>query len=144
MPFLVSISLSRLSCPDAIIMLMFLVNSLIKFSIFWALLEFTILDEKSESAKNEIMKSEATLEKKKKEICKCQVNLQNIKQQATNPQTSVNLNQIEAAITKNELFVQSLIDDEKVYKLIFQFMKVDIDVMLDLSEFYFNAFLGFN
>ena len=81
----------------------------------------TILNEKSESAKCEIMKSDATLKKKKKEILECQGNLQNIKQQATNPQTSVDLKQIEAAITKNQLFVQSLIDDEKVYKLMLDF-----------------------
>ena len=81
----------------------------------------TILDEKSDSAKSEITKSVTTLEKKKKEIRKCQGNLQNINQQATDPQTSVALKQIEAAITKNELFVQSLIDDENVYKLMLDF-----------------------
>jgi seryl-tRNA synthetase len=74
----------------------------------------TILKEKSESAKCEIKKSEATLKRKEKEIRECKGKLQNIKQQATDPQTYVALEQIEAAITKNRKFVQSLIDDDKM------------------------------
>jgi seryl-tRNA synthetase len=81
----------------------------------------TILKEKSESAKCEIKKSEATLKGKEKEIRECKGKLQNIKQQATDPQTYVALEQIEAAITKNEQFVQSLIDDEKVHKIMLDF-----------------------
>jgi hypothetical protein len=81
----------------------------------------TILEEKSESATREIQKSEATLAEKEKEILECQDNLQNIKPQATKRKTSAALKQIKDAITKNEQFVQSLIDDEEVYKIMLDF-----------------------
>ena len=81
----------------------------------------TILEKKSESAKCEIRKSEVILVKKKEEIRECQNNLQNIDPQATDPQTSDALKKIKAAITKNEQFVQSLIDDEEVYKIMLDF-----------------------
>ena len=81
----------------------------------------TILKEKSESATREIEKSKATLAEKEKEIRECQDSLQNIDPQATECQTSVALKKIKAAITKNEQFVQSLIDDEEVYKIMLDF-----------------------
>ena len=81
----------------------------------------TMLKQKSESATREIKKSEATLEEKEKEILECQDKLKNIDLQATERQTSAALKQIKDAITKNEQFVQSLIDDEEVYKIMLDF-----------------------
>jgi hypothetical protein len=74
----------------------------------------TKLQEASESAKGQIMELVATLAEKEKEILECQDNLQNIKSHATDLQTFLSLKKIEAQITKNELFVQSLIADHKV------------------------------
>jgi hypothetical protein len=76
----------------------------------------TKLQEASDSANCKIMESKATLAKKEKEFLECQDNLQNIKTHARDLQTFVGLKQIEAEITKNERFVQSLIDDQKVSK----------------------------
>jgi hypothetical protein len=56
------------------------------------------------------------LAENEKEILECQDNLQNIKTHATDLQTFLGLKQIEHEITKNERFVQSLIDDQKVSK----------------------------
>jgi hypothetical protein len=58
----------------------------------------------------------ATLTENEKEILECQDNLQNIKTHATDLQTFLGLKQIEHEITKNERFVQSLIDHQKVSK----------------------------
>jgi hypothetical protein len=58
----------------------------------------------------------ATLAENEKEILECQDNLQNIKTHATDLQTFLGLKQIEHEITKNERFVQSLIDHQKVSK----------------------------
>jgi hypothetical protein len=58
----------------------------------------------------------ATLAENEKEILECQDNLQNIKTHATDLQTFLGLKQIEHEITKNERFVQSLIDNQKVSK----------------------------
>jgi hypothetical protein len=58
----------------------------------------------------------ATLAEKEKEIRECQDNLQNIKTHATDLQTFLSLKQIQAEITKNERFVQSLLDDQQVSK----------------------------
>jgi hypothetical protein len=58
----------------------------------------------------------ATLAENEKEILECQDNLQNIKTHATDLQTFLGLKQIEYEITKNERFVQSLIDNQKVSK----------------------------
>ena len=58
----------------------------------------------------------ATLAEKEKEIQECQDNLQNIKSHATDLQTFLGLKQIEAEITKNEQFVQLLIDDKRLSK----------------------------
>ena len=74
----------------------------------------TKLQEASDSAKGKIIELVATLAEKEKEILECQDNLQNIKSHATDLETFVGLKKIEAEITKNELFVQSLIDDHKV------------------------------
>ena len=79
---------------------------------------FTKLQEESESGKSKIMKLEATLAKREKQILECQCNLQTIKTHVTDLQTFVGLKQIQADITKNERFVQSLIDDKKVRKRI--------------------------
>jgi len=76
----------------------------------------TKLQETGDSAKGQIMELVATLAEKEKEILECQDNLQNIKSQATDLQTFLGLKQIEHEITKNERFVQSLIDDQKVSK----------------------------
>ena len=67
-------------------------------------------------ANSEIIKSKDTLVKKEKEFLECQNNLQNIKTHARDLQAFVGLKQIEAEISKNERFVQSLIDDQKVSK----------------------------
>lgn len=74
----------------------------------------TKLQEASDSAKRHIMELMSTLAEKEKEILECQDNLQSIKSNATDLQTFLGLKQMEAEITKNELFVQSLIDDQKV------------------------------
>ena len=76
----------------------------------------TKLQEASDSVKDQIMELVATLAEKEREILECQDNLQNIKSHATDLQTFLGLKQIEAEITKNEQFVQSLIDDQKIYK----------------------------
>jgi hypothetical protein len=76
----------------------------------------TKLQEASDSVKDQIMELVATLEEKEREILECQDNLQHIKSHATDLQTFLGLKQIEAEITKNERFVQSLIDDQKIYK----------------------------
>jgi ferritin len=76
----------------------------------------TKLQEASDSVKDQIMELVATLAEKEREILECQDNLQNIKSHATDLQTFLGLKQIEAEITKNERFVQSLIDDQKIYK----------------------------
>jgi hypothetical protein len=49
MPALVSFNISRLSCPDAIIVLMFLVNSSNKCYISWKEAEFFTLSTTSSS-----------------------------------------------------------------------------------------------
>jgi hypothetical protein len=59
----------------------------------------------------------ATLADKEKEILECQEHLQNIKTHATDLQHFLGLKQIEHEITKNERFVQSLIDNQKVSKI---------------------------
>jgi hypothetical protein len=74
------------------------------------------LQEAGDSAKGQIMDLAATLAEKEKEIRECQDNLQNIKTHATDLQTFLGLKQIQAEITKNERFVQSLINDQKVSK----------------------------
>jgi hypothetical protein len=74
------------------------------------------LQEACDSAKGQIMELVATLAEKEKEILKCQDNLQNMKTHATDLQTFLGLNKIEHEITKNERFVQSLIDHQKVSK----------------------------
>jgi hypothetical protein len=74
------------------------------------------LQEACDSAKGQIIKLVATLAENEKEILECQNNLQNIKAHATDLQTFLGLKQIEHEITKNERFVQSLIDHQKVYK----------------------------
>jgi hypothetical protein len=56
------------------------------------------------------------LAEKEKEFLECQDNLQNIKRHAKGLQTFVGLKQIEAEKTKNELFLQSLIDNQEVSK----------------------------
>ena len=76
----------------------------------------TKLQEAGDSAKGQIMELVATLAENEKEILECQDNLQNIKTHATDLQTFLGLKQIEHEITKNERFVQSLIDDQKVSK----------------------------
>ena len=76
----------------------------------------TKLQEASDSAKGQIMELVATLAENEKEILECQDNLQNIKTHATDLQTLLGLKQIEHEITKNERFVQSLIDNQKVSK----------------------------
>ena len=76
----------------------------------------TKLQEASDSAKGQIMELVATLAENEKEILECQDNLQNIKTHATELQTFLGLKQIEHEITKNERFVQSLIDNQKVSK----------------------------
>ena len=76
----------------------------------------TKLQEAGDSAKGQIMELVATLAENEKEIVECQDNLQNIKPHATDLQTFLGLKQIEHEITKNERFVQSLIDDQKVSK----------------------------
>jgi hypothetical protein len=58
----------------------------------------------------------ATLAENEKEILECQDNLQNMKTHATDLQTLLGLKKIEHEITKNERFVQSLIDHQKVSK----------------------------
>jgi predicted RNase H-like nuclease (RuvC/YqgF family) len=74
------------------------------------------LQEADDSAKGQIMDLAATLAEKEKEILECQDNLQNIKSHATDLQTFLGLKQIEAEITKNEQFVQSLMDDKRLSK----------------------------
>ena len=74
------------------------------------------LQEACDSAKGQILDLAVTLAKKEKEIRECQDNLQNIKTHATDLQTFLSLKQIQAEITKNERFVQSLIDDQQVSK----------------------------
>jgi hypothetical protein len=64
---LVSFNISRLSCPDAIIVLMFLVNSSNKCSISWT----EKLQEASDSAKGQTLELVATLAEKEKEILEC-------------------------------------------------------------------------
>jgi hypothetical protein len=76
----------------------------------------TKLQEASDSAKGQIMELVATLAENEKEILECQDNLQNIKTHATDLQTFLGLKQIEHEITKNERFVQSLTDNQKVSK----------------------------
>ena len=76
----------------------------------------TKLQEAGDSAKGQIMELVATLAENEKEILECQDNLQNIKTHATDLQTFLGLKQIEHEITKNERFVQSLIDNQKVFK----------------------------
>jgi hypothetical protein len=76
----------------------------------------TKLQEAGDSAKGQIMELVATLAENEKEILECQDNLQNIKTHATDLQTFLGLKQIEHEITKNERFVQSLIDHQKVSK----------------------------
>ena len=76
----------------------------------------TKLQEADDSAKGQIMELMATLAEHEKEILECQDNLQNIKAHATDLQTFLGLKQIEHEITKNERFVQSLIDNQKVFK----------------------------
>jgi hypothetical protein len=76
----------------------------------------TKLQEAGDSAKGQIIELVATLAENKKEILECQDNLQNIKTHATDLQTFLGLKQIEHEITKNEQFVQSLIDHQKVSK----------------------------
>jgi hypothetical protein len=74
------------------------------------------LQEAGDSAKGQIMELVATLAENEKEILECQDNLQNIKTHATDLQTFLGLKQIEHEITKNERFVESLIDHQKVSK----------------------------
>jgi hypothetical protein len=74
------------------------------------------LQEAGDSAKGQIIELVATLVEKEKEILECQDNLQNIKSHATDLQTFLGLKQIEAEITKNEQFVQSLMDDKRLSK----------------------------
>jgi hypothetical protein len=76
----------------------------------------TKLQEAGDSAKGQIIEFVATLAENEKEILECQDNLQNIKAHATDLQTFLGLKQIEHEITKNEQFVQSLIDHQKVSK----------------------------
>ena len=76
----------------------------------------TKLQEASDSAKGQIIELVSTLAEKEKEILECQDNLQNIKSHATDLQTFLGLKQIEAEITRNEQFVQSLIDDKRLSK----------------------------
>ena len=76
----------------------------------------TKLQEACDSAKGQIIELVGTLAENEKEILECQNNLQNIKTHATDLQTFLGLKQIEHEITKNERFVQSLIDHQKVYK----------------------------
>ena len=76
----------------------------------------TKLQEASDSVKGQIMELVATLAENEKEILECQDNLQNIKTHATDLQTFLGLKQIEHEITKNERFVQSLIDNQKMSK----------------------------
>ena len=75
------------------------------------------LQEACDSAKGQIMELVATLADKEKEILECQEHLQNIKTHATDLQHFLGLKQIEHEITKNERFVQSLIDNQKVSKI---------------------------
>jgi hypothetical protein len=75
------------------------------------------LQEAGDSAKGQIMELVATLAEKEKEILECQDNLQNIKTHATDLQTFLGLKQIEHEIAKNERFVQSLIENQKVSKI---------------------------
>jgi hypothetical protein len=86
---------------------------LISVSMF-ALVTFNISRLSCPDAKGQIMELVATLAEKEKEIRECQDNLQNIKSHGTDLQTFLGLKKIEAEITKNELFVQSLIDDHKM------------------------------
>jgi hypothetical protein len=74
------------------------------------------LQEACDSANDQIMELVATLAENEKEILECQDNFQNIKTHATDLQTFLGLKQIEHEITKNERFVQSLIDHQKVSK----------------------------
>ena len=76
----------------------------------------TKLQEAGDSAKGQLMELVATLAELEKEILECQDNLQNIKAHATDLQTFLGLKQIEHEITKNERFMQSLIDNQKVSK----------------------------
>ena len=76
----------------------------------------TKLQEAGDIAKGQIMELVATLAENEKEILECQDNLQNMKTHATDLQTFLGLKQIEHEITKNERFVQSLIDHQKVSK----------------------------
>jgi ferritin len=74
------------------------------------------LQEACDSAKGQIIELVATLAENEKEILECQDNLQNIKTHATDLQTFLGLQHIEHEIIKNERFVQSLIDHQKVAK----------------------------
>jgi hypothetical protein len=76
----------------------------------------TKLQKAGDSAKGQIMELVSTLAENEKEILECQDNFQNIKTHATDLQTFLGLKQLENEITKNERFVQSLIDDQKVSK----------------------------
>jgi hypothetical protein len=76
----------------------------------------TKLEEEGDSEKGQLMELVATLAEKETEILECQDNLQNIKSHATDLQTFLGLKQIEPEITKNEQFVKSLIDDQRLSK----------------------------
>ena len=76
----------------------------------------TKLQEASDNSMGQILELVATLAKQEREIIECQDNLQNIKTYATDLQTFLGLRQIEADIAKDERFVQSLIDDQKLSK----------------------------
>ena len=74
------------------------------------------LQGKSDNTQHTMMESNTTLAEKEKEILKCQDNLQYIEPHATDLATLRSLKQIQQDIKRNEQVVQSLIDDQKVYK----------------------------